>query len=98
MGDLDRLIGLLGPPQKPECDADAWTEVEDYVGSAMPGDFKAFLDAFGSGVISGEFVVLKSRAYPSFRRGHDNREFFPSTMKLRTKASSVRPMFSAVAQ
>lgn len=58
MSSLQELRALLGEPARRQCSPDDWNEVERYVGSALPGDFKAFLDAYGSGVISGELVVF----------------------------------------
>ncbi|MEU6232605.1 hypothetical protein [Kitasatospora sp. NPDC047058] len=58
MSSLDELRALLGIPAHGVSDTDNWTDVEHHVGSALPGDFKAFLDACGSGVISGELVVF----------------------------------------
>jgi len=55
------LQSLLGEPSHRETAPDDWNEIERYVGSALPGDFKTFLDAYGSGVISGELVVFHPR-------------------------------------
>jgi hypothetical protein len=55
--EFDELVQLLGAPA-PRRAAGDWAEVEKYVGAALPGDFKAFLDAYGSGVISGELAVF----------------------------------------
>lgn len=62
MTALDELARLLGPStlaRQPS--ADDWTEVEAYVASALPADFKAFLDAYGTGVICDELVVFHPR-------------------------------------
>jgi hypothetical protein len=48
----------LGEPGDRKSNSDDWNEVEEYIGSALPGDFKAFLDAYGSGVVSGELAVF----------------------------------------
>ncbi|WP_245938798.1 SMI1/KNR4 family protein [Actinacidiphila glaucinigra] len=61
MSSLDQLRALLGEPAPRQPGADDWAEVERYAGSALPGDFKAFLDAYGTGVISGELVVFHPR-------------------------------------
>lgn len=58
MAELDELMQLFSPPPFRSRSADDWAEVESYVGSVMPSDFKAFLDAYGSGVISGELVIF----------------------------------------
>jgi hypothetical protein len=61
VANLDELIEVLGQPPARTAASDAWTEVEDYLGVALPADFKSFLDAYGSGVISGELVVFHPR-------------------------------------
>ncbi|MEU6212134.1 hypothetical protein ABZ891_19815 [Streptomyces sp. NPDC047023] len=40
MASLDDLVQLFGLPPTREPSPDAWVEVEDYVGSSLPGDFK----------------------------------------------------------
>lgn len=59
MSSLNELQALLGAPRghRQSNPAD-WDEVERHIGSALPSDFKGFLDAYGSGVISGELVVF----------------------------------------
>ncbi|MFF7590505.1 SMI1/KNR4 family protein [Kitasatospora purpeofusca] len=61
MSSLDELRALLGEPAHRQSTPDDWTEVERYVGFALPSDFKAFLNAYGTGVISGELVVFHPR-------------------------------------
>jgi hypothetical protein len=58
MSSLDELQAMLGEPRPRHSHPDDWKEVEQHTGSALPGDFKAFLDAYGSGVVSGELVVF----------------------------------------
>ncbi|MEU8689886.1 SMI1/KNR4 family protein [Streptomyces sp. NPDC048665] len=58
MSSLDELQALLGAPVGRPSNPDDWNEVEQYVGSALPSDFKTFLNAYGSGSISGELVVF----------------------------------------
>lgn len=58
MTGLDDLVELFGQPPAREPSPEAWAEVENYVGSALPSDFKAFLNAYGTGVICGELVVF----------------------------------------
>ncbi|MCX5087532.1 SMI1/KNR4 family protein [Streptomyces sp. NBC_00365] len=58
MAGLGDLVQLFGPPPVRDPSSDDWAEVEGYVGSALPGDFKAFLDAYGTGAICGELVVF----------------------------------------
>lgn len=61
MAGLDDLAQLFGLPPVREPSPDDWAKVEDYVGSALPGDFKAFLDAYGTGAICGELMVFHPR-------------------------------------
>ncbi|MFF4393979.1 hypothetical protein ACFY0G_45950 [Streptomyces sp. NPDC001552] len=61
MSSLDELRALLGESAHWQSSPDDWTEVEQHVGSALPSDFKAFLNAYGTGVISGELVVFHPR-------------------------------------
>ncbi|MET9852224.1 hypothetical protein ABZY57_04630 [Streptomyces sp. NPDC006450] len=58
MAGLDELVQLFGLPAARETSPDDWSEVENHLGSALPGDFKAFLDAYGTGAICGELVVF----------------------------------------
>lgn len=58
MSSLDELQALLGAPALRQAGPADWDEVEGHVGSALPGDFKAFLNTYGSGVLSGELVVF----------------------------------------
>ncbi|WP_037619658.1 SMI1/KNR4 family protein [Streptomyces aureus] len=58
MSSLDELQALLGAPARRQADPADWDEVEGHIGSALPGDFKGFLNAYGSGVLSGELVVF----------------------------------------
>ncbi|MEU0948350.1 hypothetical protein ABZ379_37545, partial [Streptomyces canus] len=53
MSSLDELQALLGKPVRRPSAPDDWDEVEQHIGSPLPSDFKTFLNAFGSGVISG---------------------------------------------
>ncbi|WP_037911378.1 hypothetical protein [Actinacidiphila yeochonensis] len=61
MSSLQKLQSLLGEPSRRTTAPDDWDEIERHVGSALPGDFTTFLDAYGSGVISGELVVFHPR-------------------------------------
>ncbi|MFE5714457.1 hypothetical protein ACFQ7J_27040 [Streptomyces sp. NPDC056501] len=61
MAGLDARVQLFGLPPVREPAPDDWAEVEDYVGSSLPSDFKTFLDAYGAGLICGELVVFHPR-------------------------------------
>ncbi|MGW3915373.1 hypothetical protein ACWEBX_28200 [Streptomyces sp. NPDC005070] len=58
MSSLDELQALLGAPAHRQLNPADWDEVEQYIGSALPSDHKRFLNAYGSGVMSGELVVF----------------------------------------
>lgn len=58
MAGLDELQQLLGTPAPRQQSPDDWVEVENYLGSPLPRDFKAFMDAYGTGAISDELVVF----------------------------------------
>lgn len=58
MAGLDELQQLLGAPTPRRWSPDEWAEVENYVGSSLPSDFKAFMDTYGPGVIAQELVVF----------------------------------------
>jgi len=57
MTSLDELIQLLGAPGFGNSDPGAWTDLERYVGSELPADYKALLDAYGSGMIANTLIV-----------------------------------------
>ncbi|MGW2272906.1 hypothetical protein [Streptomyces yangpuensis] len=61
MTGLDDLVDVFGPPPVRAPSPDDWAEVEAYAGSALPGDFKAFLDAYGTGSLCEELVVFHPR-------------------------------------
>ncbi|MEU9455824.1 SMI1/KNR4 family protein [Streptomyces sp. NPDC048277] len=58
MAELEELKEFLGAPTPRRWSADDWTAVESYIGSPLPSDFKAFMDAYGTGVIAEELVVF----------------------------------------
>jgi hypothetical protein len=45
MAATDELKQLLGPAIPRVCSPDDWADVESYVWSPLPSDFKAFMDA-----------------------------------------------------
>ncbi|MFI2410271.1 SMI1/KNR4 family protein [Streptomyces sp. NPDC018947] len=75
MSSLDELQALLGVPVAGNAIPGGWDEVEQYVGSALPCDFKAFLSAYGSGLICGELAVFhpqgSSPLLERMRRTHE---------------------------
>jgi hypothetical protein len=56
---LERLRRLLPPPADPlePGSPDGWAEVEATLGTALPGDFKAFTERYGSGKVD-DFLYL----------------------------------------
>jgi hypothetical protein len=65
---LDRLTQLLPPPADPVEPGrpDGWAAVERSLGTALPGDFKAFTQQYGSGTV-GDFLYL----FNPFAAGQD---------------------------
>ncbi|WP_256258182.1 SMI1/KNR4 family protein [Streptomyces mirabilis] len=77
MSSLDELKALLGRPSHRQPNPDDWDEVEQHIGSALPSDFKTFLNAYGSGVISGELAVFHPRgSSPLLKRMHKTHQMF----------------------
>ena len=77
MSAWDELRALLGEPARRPPAGDEWHEVEQYLGSPLPSDFKTFLTAYGSGVISGELVVFHPRgSSPLLERMHTTHKRF----------------------
>ncbi|MFJ3517000.1 hypothetical protein [Streptomyces sp. NPDC090131] len=83
MSSLDDLQALLGEPAvHRQPNLGDWNEIEEHVGAALPGDFKAFLDAYGSGVISGELAVFHPRgSRPLLERMLGNHQLFAERRK-----------------
>ncbi|MFD5401576.1 SMI1/KNR4 family protein [Streptomyces griseorubiginosus] len=77
MSSLHQLQALLGEPLPRSSAPDDWNEVEQHIGSPLPSDFKDFLSAYGSGVISGELVVFHPRgSRPLLERMYKTHEVF----------------------
>lgn len=57
MTPLEELTSLLGVPTFANDDPAAWNALEEYLGSELPADYKAFLDAYGSGMICNTLLV-----------------------------------------
>src|SRR5215216_7950686 len=65
---LERLRELLPPPAEPveAGRSDGWAEIEAALGTALPGDFKAFTERYGSGTVD-DFLYL----FNPFAAGED---------------------------
>lgn len=51
--DIDELLQIMPPPNTPEeVDPRGWAAVEARLGTALPADYKVFIDIYGSGVIT----------------------------------------------
>jgi hypothetical protein len=51
---IEDLISIMTPPQAPiESRGGTWTSVEGAIGTVLPADYKAFIENYGSGRISG---------------------------------------------
>ncbi|MFE6870387.1 SMI1/KNR4 family protein [Kitasatospora sp. NPDC057692] len=58
MSHLDGISRIFGAPSAHDYQAGAWGEIEAYLGSHLPGDFKEFVDVYGPGLICGELVIF----------------------------------------
>jgi hypothetical protein len=92
---LERLRQLLPPPADPVEPArpDGWAEVEAAIGTQLPGDFKAFTELYGSGMVDdflylfnpfaagkdGNLLVEKDRVLAAYRQ---TRAQFPDRLSL----------------
>ncbi|MET9387673.1 hypothetical protein ABZY09_43380 [Streptomyces sp. NPDC002928] len=77
MSSLDELRALLGKPGRRQLNPNDWNEVEQHIGTALPSDFKTFLNAYGSGVLSGELVVFHPHgSSPLLERMRTTHEMF----------------------
>ena len=92
---LDRLRQLLPPPADPVEPGrpDGWAEIQAAVGTQLPGDFKAFTELYGSGMVDdflylfnpftqgpdGNLVVEKDRVLAAYRQ---TRARFPQRLPL----------------
>ncbi|WEH40375.1 SMI1/KNR4 family protein [Streptomyces sp. AM 2-1-1] len=52
---LERLRGLLGEPEEPWGwpRRQIWEDSEEHLGTALPSDYKAFMDLYGPGTLGG---------------------------------------------
>ncbi len=56
---IDSIIRILPPPSMPnEIPNNGWAVVEDHIGTALPADYKAFIERYGSGRIDGFLWVF----------------------------------------
>jgi hypothetical protein len=92
---LERLRQLLPPPADPVEPGrpDGWAEVEAALGTQLPGDFKAFTELYGSGMVDdflylfnpfaagqdGNLLVEKDRVLAAYRQ---TRARFPDRLSL----------------
>jgi hypothetical protein len=57
---IDTLLGLMPPPANPVETSGNWDEVEDRLGTKLPDDYKAFIQAYGSGSINDFASVMNA--------------------------------------
>ena len=92
---LERLRQLLPPPADPVEPGwpDGWAQVEAALGTQLPGDFKAFTEQYGSGMVDdflylfnpfaagqdGNLLVEKDRVLAAYRQ---TRARFPDRLVL----------------
>jgi hypothetical protein len=50
---IEDLIILMPPPETPVEARGTWATVQSAIGSPLPGDYKAFIEKYGSGRING---------------------------------------------
>lgn len=51
---IEDLIAKMPPPEAPlEARGATWASVEDTIGTVLPGDYKAYIERYGSGRING---------------------------------------------
>ncbi len=55
---IENLFRLLPPPASPRENRGDWREVERTIGTVLPEDYKAFINAYGSGRINNLLWVL----------------------------------------
>jgi hypothetical protein len=81
---LERLRELLPPPAEPveAGRSDGWAEIEAALGTGLPGDFEAFTERYGSGMVDdflylfnpfaagedGNLLVERTRSWPATAR------------------------------
>jgi len=61
MNSLDRLVGLVPPPENPEDLSAAWRLASEFLGFDFPSDFVEFVDTYGSGVWGDNLVLYGPR-------------------------------------
>ncbi|MER5986988.1 SMI1/KNR4 family protein [Streptomyces sp. NPDC001787] len=64
---VERLIGITGwtlPPQRPGID---WAQIEDRVGTRLPGDYKRMVETFGEGSFDG-YLGLNQEPWTDLRK------------------------------
>jgi hypothetical protein len=64
MTPFEELVELLGEPHFDNRDPAAWNALEGYLGSELPPDYKAFLDAYGSGMVANTLIVTHPACEP----------------------------------
>lgn len=84
MAASDDLRALLGQPRARKSSPSDWAEVEDHLGSLLPSDYKAFMDAYGAGVISDELLVLHPQGpHPLLQHMRERHERWRASRELR---------------
>ncbi|WP_233237906.1 hypothetical protein [Bordetella sp. LUAb4] len=74
---LNELIRMLPPPSRKPRNSDAWVRYEAESGQIFPSDFKAFISAYGSGVID-DFIYVLDPFSPNPNLNFEKAESFQS--------------------
>lgn len=56
--DLQKLIAVLPPPEKPFAASGDWIDVQTQLGIELPSEYKQFIATYGSGKICNFFVLF----------------------------------------
>jgi hypothetical protein len=77
---LEEFVKLVAPPAKPRDNIGDWSEVESTLGASLPTDYKAFINAYGTGVLA-DFLWI----YSPFAQVVEANLVIQSTGELRTQ-------------
>jgi hypothetical protein len=70
---LEALISIAPPPENPSDPGKGkdWTEIETSLGTALPTDYKEFIDLFGTGELAGSIWVYNPFAVDQERNANN---------------------------
>jgi hypothetical protein len=86
------LSRIVSPPPAPVENAGSWPQVESDLGTALPDDFKAFIQRYGSGTISGFLSVLNPfSTWPRLNLAQRGREQLDALRELASEFGEQCP-------